>query len=171
MSSLNWTKQQLFRNLFNLKWCPLSLRVSWRTKLLHLIAPESYGLRHIPSLLSHSDLTLIVSIHKPTESQYWKTALWANFLHDLLFPVPPFLHLPWNPALDPRGLKNLEQRWEDQTLKHRWWLSLSGKIWTDFYFFPFSIPSNFSLTKNIYCFYIPKTKINKAIFKITLASA
>lgn len=82
-----------------------------------------------------------------------------------LFPVPPFLHLPWNPAPNPRGLKNLEQRWEDQTLKHRWWLSLSGKIWTDFYFFPFSIPSNFSLTKNIYCFYIPKTKINKAIFK------
>lgn len=57
---------------------------SWSTKLLHLITPESDGLWHIPSLLSHSDLMLIISSHKPTESQYWKMALWASFLHNLL---------------------------------------------------------------------------------------
>lgn len=54
---------------------------------------------------------------------------------------------------------------ERQTLKCRdddnLWVIRFGL----FIFSFFSIPSNFSLTKNIYCLYILKHKINKAIFK------
>lgn len=79
-----------------------TLRVPQSTKLLYLITPESYDLRHTPSVLLHSNLTLMISIHRLIESQYWKTALWANFLHNLLLrcsrsPPPPHVGLVYLP--------------------------------------------------------------------------
>ena len=98
MSSLKWTKHQLFRNFFNLRYHPPPARVPQSTKLLCFNVPRAYNLWHKPSLLSQSNLILIISSHRVTDSQCWRIALRANSPHNLLIhwpssPFPPELGL------------------------------------------------------------------------------
>lgn len=63
----------------------LPLRVPQSTKLLYLIAPESYDLWHTPPLHLHTSLMLMSSIHR----QYWRMALWDSlFLFGCLSSPP-----------------------------------------------------------------------------------
>lgn len=91
MSSLKWTKHQLFRNFFNLGYYPPPARVPQSTKLLCFNVPRACKLWHEPSLLSQSSLMLIISSHRLTDSQCWSIALWANSPHNLLIHWPSSL--------------------------------------------------------------------------------